>query len=486
MKNKKWLIILPILIILVVVAGGGYYIYNNIYIDILESNNIYSGITVDNINVAEMTKEEAYNYIKTKKESESDKKSMELIYGDTNFNISKDQLGFEYDYEKAVDQAYGLGRDGSYLERYKHIQSLKDQGENIDLEWSYDFSGISTIVQGIAQKINIDSKDAEFDFNGGNIKITPETVGKNLDETKLAKLIEGNAEKLDDIELPVEVVNPEFTKEFYSSINGIIGEFSTSFKGSAYGRVENIKLSAKALSNRLLLPGDQLSYNSALGPIKRQFGFQEAPVIIAGDLTPGLGGGVCQTSTTLYNALLLADMKILERSPHSIAATYVPKGQDAAVAPGYLDLVFKNEFDFPVYTLSKVVGDKLYFYIYGDTTKKDYTVRIEPEIYEKIDYSINETLDETVAAGGKELVQDGRTGYKVKTYKTIIKDGKVIGKTQITHDYYRERNYVYKIGPEAPAPVLDPEGDSEAVDGSDDNEETIVLEPVVDDPIDRP
>ncbi len=211
----------------------------------------------------------------------------------------------------------------------------------------------------------------------------------------------------------------------------------------------------------------------------------EAPVIIAGDLTPGIGGGVCQTSTTLYNALLLADMKILERSPHSIAPAYVPKGQDAAVATGYLDLVFRNDYDFPVYTLSKVVGDRLYFYIYGDTRKKNYTVKIEPEILEKIDYNITETLDETVAPGERKLVQDGRTGYKVKTYKTIIRDGKIINKTPITSDYYRERNYIYKVGPPATStPSTD--GGSSGDITNEEAEETIVLEPVVDDPLDKP
>lgn len=79
----------------------------------------------------------------------------------------------------------------------------------------------------------------------------------------------------------------------------------------------------------------------------------EAPVIVNGELTPGMGGGVCQTSTTLYNALLLADVNIVERHPHSIAARYVPKGTDGAVASGFLDLKFKNNFDFPIYTSSK-------------------------------------------------------------------------------------------------------------------------------------
>lgn len=480
MKNKKVLILLPILIIIAIVLGGGFYIFNNI----LNVDTIYAGVKVDDISLSGMTKDDAYNFLKEKKESEQLNKSMKLKYEDMNFNINLDQLGFKYDYDKALDHAYSLGREGNYFDNFKKIQSLKKNSENIQLEANYDFSKINPIVKEISEKINIESQDAEFDFNDGNFKVKEEVIGRALDEDKLTKLIEANAKELKDIELPVDTVKPEFTKEFYSSINGIIGEYSTSFKGSSFGRTENIRLSAKALSNKLLLPGGELSYNKTTGPRQKQFGYLEAPVIVAGDLTPGIGGGVCQTSTTLYNALLLADMKILERSPHSIPPKYVPKGQDAAVATGYLDLVFKNEFDFPVYTLSKVVGDRVYFYIYGDTTKKNYTVKIEPELQEQIDYTVTENLDETVAPGVKQLVQDGRTGFKVKTYKTIIKDGKIINKTPITSDYYRERNYIYKVGPKAaPKEELKEENGSSIGAGE---EEAIPLEPVVDDPIDKP
>ncbi len=476
MKNKKLLILLPILIIIAMVLGGGFYIYNNI----LNTQTIYTGVRVDDVYLSGMTKEEAYSYLKAKKESEGLNRPMKLKYEDMEFTISLEQLGFQYDYDKAIQEAYNLGRDGDYLTRFKKIQDLKKNSETIKLESNFDFGKIKPIVEDISQKINIESKDAVFDFNGGNIKIKDEVVGRTLDNDKLIGMIEQNVLEFNDIYLPVNTLKPIYTREFYSSINGIIGEFSTSFQGSSFGRIENIKLSAKALSNKLILPGEQLSYNKTTGPRQKQFGYQEAPVIVAGDLTPGIGGGVCQTSTTLYNALLLADMKILERSPHSIAPKYVPKGQDAAVATGYLDLVFRNDFEFPVYTLSKVVGDRVYFYIYGDTTKKNYTIKIEPEILEKIDYTVIETLDESVAPGVKQLVQDGRTGYKVKTYKTIIIDGKVINKNQITTDYYRERNYIYKVGPKA----ISTEGsDSNTTSGDD---EAIPLEPVVDDPIDKP
>lgn len=196
------------------------------------------------------------------------------------------------------------------------------------------------------------------------------------------------------------------------------------------------------------MPGESMSFNETTGPRAKKFGYKEASVIIAGEYTPDVGGGVCQTSTTLYNALLLADVTILERSPHSIPAKYVKFGQDAAVAFGFLDLKFRNDFDYPIYFDSKIVGDRIYFYVYGDRQSKDYTVKIDSEIVETIHAKEETVLDKTLEPGSKVLVQEGRTGYKVNTYKSIIKNGKTVSRDLISKDFYRPRNFIYRIGEE--------------------------------------
>ena len=124
-----------------------------------------------------------------------------------------------------------------------------------------------------------------------------------------------------------------------------------------------------------------------------------------------------------------------------------PYGQDAAVSYGYLDLKFRNDFDFPIYTYAKVVSDRVYVYIYGDTKAKNYIVKINPEIVETIEPKTEEVYDEKLTPGTRLDMQKGRKGYKVNTYKTIIKNGKVISKTKITSDHYRKKDYIYKVGP---------------------------------------
>lgn len=442
MKKSMIVLIAIATIILAIALGAGVYIYRNI----LNIDTIYKGIKIDGYDVSNKTMEQALEYIKEKKETEVKDKSMNLVYEQKVYKINLDQIGFSYDYDKAVKTGFKLGRQGNFINRLKVIGKIKN-GVEVPLESSYEYEKIEIITKNISQEINRDPVDAILNFNKGKITVSDEVIGRRLLKDDLASKIEENILFLKDIEIPVESIQPRLTKAFLSRINGVIGEFSTSFKGSSKGRIENIKLSANAISNKLILPGEELSYNGLTGPRSSQSGYQEANVIIGGELTPGLGGGVCQTSTTMYNALLLSDITILERHPHSIPANYVPYGQDAAVAYGYLDLKFRNDFDFPIYTYAKVLGDNIYIYIYGDTKSKDYMVKIKPEIVEKIYAKTEEIYDENLAPGAKLDVQKGRTGYKVNTYKSIIKNGKVISKKQITTDHYRKKDYIYKIGP---------------------------------------
>ena len=444
--KKVFLIVLP-LIIIGGLLGGGYYLYENT----INTNAIYKGISIDNYDVGGMSKEKAIEFLKAQKEIDDNEKSFNLLYEDKSYHVSIKDIGYSYGYEQIVEEAYDLGREGNLIERYKTIKEIEKNGKQLFMEPEYDRDLVLKLVEDIEKDLNKDSVDAVFDFNNGKFKISDERIGIKTDESKLINLLIDNMYEMEDITIPVEIIEPKVTKAMLSRINGVIGEFSTSFQGSASGRIKNVELSSKAMSNLLIMPGHEVSYNNTLGPVQAKYGYMEAPVIVNGELTPGMGGGVCQSSTTLYNALLLADMTIVERHPHSIAAAYVPKGTDGAVASGYLDLKFRNDYDFPVYTYSKIVGNRVYFYIYGDTTVKNYTVKIEPQLIETIPYKEKEIYDATLEPGAREMTQEGRNGYKVKTYKSIIKNGKVIDRKQITYDYYREKDFIYKVGPELPS-----------------------------------
>lgn len=447
MDMKRFVIVLLVVLCFIVGTGigTGFYLYNNI----LNVDTIYSGIKIDGYYVGDKTKKDALEYLELSKMSETEKRDMNLVYEDKVYRISLEDIGFKYEYESAVNIAYNQGRTGSFFDKLKDIKKIKDNGMDIPLESHYEKEKINTIVADIAQEMNKEPVEAIFKFNGGNIKIEEEVMGRELQENKLINEINENIYILEDIDMEFDEIQPKLTKQALSRINGVIGEYSTSFRGSTLDRIENIKLSARSLSGKMLLPGEDLSYNNTTGPRESKFGYKEANVIFEGELTPGVGGGVCQTSTTMYNALLLSNLTILERHPHSLPPAYVKYGQDAAVAYGYLDLKFRNDFDYPIYIDTKTTNERVYIYIYGDLKAKDYTIKIEPEIIETIEGQVEEIYDGNLQPGEKVDIQKGRTGYKVKTYKSLIKNGQIVNKSEITHDYYRQRDHIYKVGPKA-------------------------------------
>lgn len=474
MKKRNVLFISIAIIILAASAGGAYYLYE----DLVNIDTIYDGIYIGEYNVGGMTEQEAVKYIKTEKMAELSEKSMTLNYGDKDYKLSLEDLGFSYDYDGAAKLAFAKGRkDQGPISRYREIKNLSKENWQVNLESSYSESKIKDQVENIAEEMDQDPIDATFSFDNGNFSVTEDQPGLKVIKEELVKTIEGNMEELKDIDIPLEELNPKFTREYYGKINGVLGEYSTSFKGSSAGRVENIRLSARSFNNLVVHPGEEISYNEITGPKNSSNGYREAPVIFDGELVPGLGGGVCQTSTTLYNTLLLADLTITERSPHSLPPTYVSLGRDAAVASGYLDLKFKNTFDYPIYMTSKLVGNRVYFYVYGDASSRDYTVRISEEITEFKPFTTKEILDETMEAGTEKIEQQGRNGYKSKTYKSIIKDGKVISSKQINSDYYRERQHIVKHGIKIPE-KLDPENKDENPDSLENPKEAGDEKPV--------
>ena len=448
-KNKKAKFFILYIVIICILLGVGFY---GIF-SVLNKETIYEGIKIDKFNVSDMSREEALSLLKGNLEDELSGKQMKLTYKDFAYDVGIKELGYHYSYEEALDEAYNIGREGNVINRIKTIMNTRKYGKTIELKSAYDIKLINDLAMQISDEINLESKEAQFNFNGGKMSVTEDVVGRSVDTELLKKLIEENITVLGNIQIPVEEIQPVMTKSQLSRINGVIGQFSTSFKTSSSDRKENIRVSAKALNGKLVLPGETFSFNDTTGSRTVAKGYKEANIIVKGEFIPGVGGGVCQMSTTLYNALIRADLTIVQRSPHSIPSTYVPYGQDAAVSYGHLDLKFRNDFDFPIYIHTRTNNDQVFVYIYGDVNTKNYTVKLDSEIVETIKPKEEIIEDSTLNPGERVVHQSGRTGYKVKTYKSIVKNGKVVKKSLLNSDFYKPRNYIYKVGPDLPTSV---------------------------------
>lgn len=441
MKLKE-ILLLIFLILIGTALGLGIYIN----MTVLSQDNIYGGVFIDGVALGNRTYNEAYSALERAKEDQLANKNVKFYYMDYNKNKNVKELGFEYKYKEAIDKAFEVGRTGNKIDRTLEIYKVNKEGRNIDLDYDVDTEKVGFVVDEIGNDINVDKVEGKVSFDGANFKVTDSKKGYKLDNVKLYEDVLKNLAEIESIPLPVEETLPNVNTESLKRINGIIGSGTTSFKTSSNSRKENIRLSANAFKGKVLMPGDVISYNETTGPRSKKAGYKEANVIINREYVEGVGGGVCQTSTTLYQALLDADLEIVERYPHSLPPAYVLKGTDAAVSFGSLDLKFKNSFDFPVYIDTIYTGNSVKFNIYGDTNSKDYKVKLVTELKDVIEPKVVYEEDSSLPAGYSEEVQKGRTGYKVDTYKVLVRNGQEINRQRITRDYYREKSYIYKKG----------------------------------------
>lgn len=414
---------------------------------LLDRDTIYNGIKIAGIDVGGLSKEAAQNKITTEFTDAKLKQGMKLKFKENEYDLSMEQLGLKFDLDSILQKAYEYGREGDLKDRYKLVKRLETEPVDMALNSDYDTAKVRAFAEELKSKIDRPMENGEYKFTGNGFEVSGSQVGYTLDVDKTVTMIMDNIGKFNTIDLPVTESSPEERNEQLKRVNGLIGTFTTSFSGSTANRKENIRISTAALSNRILMPGESLSFNSATGPRSAANGYKDAGVIIGDELQSGTGGGVCQTSTTLYNALLRADVTILQRSPHSIPVGYVPRGTDGAVAYGSLDLVFRNDKDYPIFISGYISGDTVTFKIYGDTTEKNYQVNVHSELVETVPYKTVEKHDDSKAPGFREVVQSGRIGYKYKTTKSIVKDGEVISSKVISNDYYRGRDEIVVLGP---------------------------------------
>lgn len=280
-------------------------------------------------------------------------------------------LGLSFDIEKSVQQASLIGHEGGPFK--KALAKWRAQNGNslsLPLSFHWNKEQLQKSLLTSFASYNHPMNDASFKITTDNrMEIEREKPGQEVNSALLTEKIES----LDPLHptpvlVPLQAtVQPKVTASQLEGmkITGLVSKYSTQFDPGLVNRTENIRLAAKALNGKLLAPGEKFSFNQSVGERTASAGYKEAMIIVGEQFTPGLGGGVCQVSSTLYNAALLAHIDILERHPHSLAITYVPQGQDATVAYPDLDLKFKNSTSGYLLLRSFVQGSTLTFELYG-------------------------------------------------------------------------------------------------------------------------
>ncbi len=334
------------------------------------ANRIAIGVRVAGIDVSGLTREEAAERVRDwARQQYQQPVTLIAPQSGRTWNIPLYEAGGRFETNAAVEKAFAIGKDDGFFERVW----MANRPRNVDVtpEFRFNTAPLDKCLAKIAAEVHVAPKNARAKMGEGGVLVVtqPERKGVKLDveATKAALLAEGE-EALRDGQTAKLVVTekmPKVTSEMLGEVSTLLGSYSTSYGSSSASRRHNIEKAAGFIDGKLLGPGEVFSYNEALGPRLRRLGWMDAPTYQDGQVVPGPGGGICQASTTLYNAVLRANLKIVERRNHSMPVHYVPAGCDATVDYGNIDFRFENSTSGPVYVMARAAGGKLTFNLYG-------------------------------------------------------------------------------------------------------------------------
>lgn len=433
---KKVIITTTILAVLTAVAIPAGYVYST-------SNNwkdiIYPRVYIEDINVSGKQLVEAEELIEMKYGTPLLLKKIEIEVAGKIYNLDYGKLNARYNIDEVVNEAFSYGKIGNTIDKYKLIKG--EENKEFKLGFTYNSKPIDELLDIIEKESKKDSVDAKISIINGNINITPEVNGVKLQKEALKKMITDkiNGELKNEIitiKAPLDVAKPVTTAAKLSASYIPISSFSTSFSTSISNRINNIELATKAINGTLLMPGETFSFNKIVGERTRQRGYKEAGIIVGDKIESGLGGGICQVSSTLYNTLLQANIKASERRNHSLPLAYIAKGLDATVDWGNIDLKFKNTLSTPIYIEGYIKNKNVYFNIYSSQEQPKRSYKTVTNVYETLLPSIKYIDDPTRLVGETEIVKKAANGYRVKVYRKTYENEKLINTELISNDYY--------------------------------------------------
>lgn len=423
---------------------------------IVGGDTFFPGVTLDGTDLGGMTMQEAQALVSERQAQTAQAFSLVVASGERRWRITSEEVPVTFDAQTVLARAYAVGRTGTLEERYAQIQEAAQSGAHFHTGFTYDRSAIDRLVGIIGDSLDVEAKDAAvsaFDLESRTFTFSEAQAGYRVDRERLAAEIlaaldEGAYDRV--IEPQGETIEPAVSRAQLEGLFGRVSSFSTKTSKDR-DRNTNISLSADALNGKVVLPGETLSFNECTGQRTGAKGYREAGAIAGGVLVDDTGGGVCQTSSTLFNAVVRADLTIVKRSAHSWPSSYVNKGEDATVNWPSLDFVFKNDGKFPVFVVAWYEDQTVTVEIYGQMLPDGMTIDLESTVTKTIkpDDEILYTLDPSLPVGARQNGREKRTGYEVDTYK-IYRDraGNEIERKKLWTTTYRasQKEILYNDG----------------------------------------
>lgn len=300
-------------------------------------------------------------------------------------------------------------------------------------------------IAAIHSEIYKEAQDASYTTNPYAVYPSSNGLDFNISIDEAKALITGDK---DSYTIPLKTLYPNVkTSDIgIEAFPDLLSSYSTSFASSSSNRATNVSLATNKINGKVLMPGEVFSFNGTVGKRTPQAGFKVAGVYMNGQVATDYGGGICQVSSTLYNAVLRANLEIVDRSNHMFEVGYVPIGTDATVSWGAPDFKFKNSRSYPIKIVTSSSNRKCVVKFYGLKESEEYDIEIVSYRTGSVPYRTTYTTDSSLAAGQQKVIQRGSNGAKSVAYRIRKKNGQVISKELLSKDTYDPHNQIIAVG----------------------------------------
>ena len=445
---KKLKVILSVAIFAVAVS-----MFFGMYFQVNAKSNekqISEGIYIESINVGGMTQEEA-EAVLAEYITELSNKKITFTAGDKQLDFMTSELGISVANKDVVKEAMAVGKTGSLLTRYKDLSDLKHGDLVLDLDVCIDSEMVTALLNDNINKIDTKAVNNTLRRENGEFIYVEGTTGISVNVGPSVALIE---EYISDewngedavVELSAQIVEPKGSEAELAQVKDLLGGYHTNFRTSVAARITNINVATSRINGTVLYPGDEFSVNETILYRNKENGYEKAGSYEGGQTVQTYGGGVCQVSTTLYNAVILSELEITDRRSHSMTVAYVPLSMDAMIADGIQDFKFKNNTEYPIYLEGYTEGKDLYFNIYGvETRPSNRTIEFESVVLSTQDPGTTFVAAE-LPVGTVTQTQSKHIGYKTELWKIVKEDGVQVSRELFNKSSYKSSPKVLAIG----------------------------------------
>lgn len=407
-------------------------------------DTIKTGIFAGDINLSGMTESEAKAAVEEYVAGLQDVEITLLAAADTEVVVTAGDMGIVWANPELVTEAAEIGTHGNVIERYKILKDLEHENKIYPIELSFDLQAINDILTEKCVKYDVEAVNFSLTRVDGEFQVVEGQTGYVLDvETSIDLINDYLIGEWDHqpctIALDIAVDEPRGSIEELAQVTDVLGSFTTSYSTSGASRRANVENGCSLIDGITLYPGEEFSTYDNVAPFTQANGYYMAGSYVNGKVVDSLGGGICQVSTTLYNAVLNAELEVTERHNHSMIVSYVDPSADAAIAESSgKDFRFVNNLDYPIYIEGYTKDRKITFNIYGKETRDaGHEVRYESEVLEVINPPADIIYADASQPIGYIVSESAHIGYKARLWKVVTENGVEVSRTQVNSSSYK-------------------------------------------------